>query len=634
MPLLFVVALLACEPPAEMAGLEITANRPYQVGDLPVSLTVTAVDGDGKPVKGFCGPAQVTGLAKPTASGTEPVTVTPPFAGGKAVLDDVLLTGEPVIVSAGTVTGEYKQKLRKLPGVLSILPPLLAIGLAIVLRQAMISLFAGIYVGALLIHGYNPLTALLRTFDTYLPKTLTDSGHAAIILFTMALGGMVGVMSRAGGTRALVAAISRRARTRRSGLITTWAAGLVVFFDDYANCLIVGNTLRPFTDSLKISREKLAYLVDSTAAPVATVALVSTWIGYQLGLLEDVLNPEGGAYSLFLNLLPYSYYSFFTIAFVLMVAITMRDFGPMLAAERRAASGMGLMRPGAVPLMDRELTEMKPADGASVHWMTAVVPVISVIVIVLIGLYATGVANPDTASDAGLREIIGNSDSYPVLLWAAFGASIIAVAMAVGSKAVRLGEAIEAWVGGLKAMLIAILILVVAWGIGDICQNHLQTGPWVLSQISPSPHFVPLITFLICAVIAFATGSSFSTMAIVIPIAAPMAWALTGSESGIDVQTVEAIRSATLAAVLSGAVFGDHCSPISDTTIMSSMAAASDHVDHVRTQAPYALLCAVVAGLCGFLPAGYGISPILCLPLGILLLGGALYALGKPAVPS
>jgi Na+/H+ antiporter NhaC len=616
MSLLFTLALLACDVPADLAGFEVSPVRDYRVGDLPVALEVTAVDASGERVSAFCGTARVGGL--------EGIAETPRFSAGRVVLDPALPLGEAVVVEAGAARGVWEPDLRRLPGFLSLLPPLFAIVLAIATRQALLALFAGIWLGALFVHGWNPLAALLRTFDTHLVAAVADRDHAAILLFTMALGGMVGVMAKSGGTRALVGVISRRARTRRSGMVTTWASGLVVFFDDYANCLLVGNTLRPLTDDLKISREKLSYLVDSTAAPVATVALVSTWVGFQIGELEIVTDSP---YQTFLRLLPYSFYSFFTIAFVLAVAASGRDFGPMLAAERRAAGGGGLLRPGAQPLMDRQLTEMAPEEGARNHWLTAVVPIAAVLVIVCAGLYVSGRAA--AGEGASLREIIGEANSYAVLLWASFGGSAIALAMAIGMRTTSLGAALEAWVSGVRAMVVAVLILVLAWGLGEMCKDYLQTGPWLLSQVSPSPALLPVLTFFLCGLIAFATGSSFSTMAIVIPIAGPMAWALTGEGSGVDPDVAFAVRHATLAAVLSGAVFGDHCSPISDTTIMSSMASAADHIDHVRTQAPYAAVCGAVAALVGFVPAGFGVPPWLTLPIGIGILLVLLRLLGR-----
>jgi Na+/H+ antiporter NhaC len=624
---LLAFALMMCPPPEDLAGFTVEPSRDYRIGDLGIDLTVTAVDAKGEPATRFVCPAAISGL---TRDGV-PVTQITGFVAGKATLKGVVPTGEPVTLSVPGAAGEritasWTPDLRRLPGFFSLLPPLIAVILAVLLRQALLALFAGIWAGALFIHGFNPFTALLRCFDTYLPNALADSDHAAIVVFTMALGGMVGIISKSGGTKALVDAVAARASSRRSGMLTAWVSGLIVFFDDYANCLLVGNTVRPFTDSMRISREKLSYIVDSTAAPVATVALVSTWVGYQIGLFEDTLGNEtyglaGQGYDIFLSVLPYSFYSIFTIAFVFAVAVTLRDFGPMARAEKRAISTGQLVRLDGQPLMDTELTSMEPERPEAAHWSAAVVPVVSVILIVIIGLYASGYqALGDSASGAGLREIIAAGNSYAVLLWASFGGGILAFIVAVARGAVSFTGAMDAWVGGAKSMVIAILILVLAWALGSICKDDLLTGPWLVSQVAPSPHFLPFITFVISAVIALASGSSYSTMAIVIPIAGPMAWALTGADSGLDAGVIEAVRFSTLAAVLSGAVYGDHCSPISDTTIISSMASASDHLDHVRTQAPYATLCALAAGVIGFLPAGYGVSPFITAPLGIFVL--------------
>jgi Na+/H+ antiporter NhaC len=623
----------AASVPPEVDRFELAPARDYRVADLPVTVTVTAVDAAGATVAGAHGPVRVTGLLR-TENGVEVPVTEVTLAAGKATLTEVLPTGEEVTVEGGGAAGRWQPALRRVPGILSLLPPLLAIALAVMLRQALLALFFGILTGALIVHGYDPLAALMRVFDTHLPATLVDPGHAAILLFTMALGGMVGIISRSGGTRALVAAISRRARSRRAGMMTAWASGLVIFFDDYANCLLVGNTVRPFTDELRVSREKLSYIVDSTAAPVATIALVSTWVGYQIGQLENVFGDEkyglaGRGYELFLDILPYSFYSFFALAFVFMVAALGRDFGPMLRAERRALHTGQLLAPGAHPLMDRELTDLAAAGGPQrANPLTAVIPVVTVVLLVVIGLYASG-RSQVPAGEASLRQIIAAADSYAVLLWASFGGSLVAFVTVLVTGTVRAGEAIDAWVGGVKSMVMAVIILILAWGLGTMCKDFLQTGPWLISQVAPSAHLLPIISFTVSGLIALATGSSYSTMAIVIPIVGPMAWALTGEGTELPLETTWAIRHATLAAILSGAVFGDHCSPISDTTIMSSMSAASDHTDHVRTQAPYAVLCAGVAGAVGFLPAGFGVSPLLTVPLGLAALWACLRFFGK-----
>ena len=630
MGLLALLAFLACPPNAEVAEFQIATKPAHQVADLPTTLTVTAMQqgDDGlEPMTRFCGSVEVTGLRVMKGQSSAPVATLGPFDGATFTLEDAVWDGSFRIRHLEREHTMVAERHR-IPGVLSILPPLFAILLAIVFRQALIALFAGIWLGALFIHGYAPHTALLRTFDTYLPRTIADGGHAAIILFTLALGGMVGILSKSGSTRALVDRIATRATSRRSGMLASWGAGLVVFFDDYANCMLVGNTLRPLTDRLKISREKLAFIVDSTAAPIATVAVVSTWIGYQLGLFKGVI--PGTPYDIFLNLLPYSFYSFFTIAFVLLIASTGRDFGPMLKAERRAAGGK-LLRDGATPLMDRELTRMSETATPG-RALDAVFAIGSVIVIVFVGIYISG--RSALGGPGSLREIIAASDSYAVLLWAGFGGSIVAAISTAVSGSLSLPDSIDAWVGGVKAMVMAVLILVLAWGIGDICQNELLTGDWVLSQVSPDPRWIPVLTFALSGFIAFATGSSFSTMAIVIPIAGPLAWALTGETSALDgTAAVDSIRYATLAAVLSGAVFGDHCSPISDTTIMSSMASASDHIDHVRTQIPYAFTCAGVAAGLGFIPAGFGLSPWISIAAGLAVLVAVMVFVAKPLGP-
>jgi Na+/H+ antiporter NhaC len=603
---------------AALASYQVDLGRDYRIGSLsePTDVTIRAVDEDGRKLADFAGTVTVTGVADVS---------TVELVAGEATLSGVTLSADSIGVTDGQQSGATE--VRTLPGFLSLLPPLFAILLAIWLREALVALFAGIWMGALFIHGYNPLTALARCFDTYLPSQVADTGDAEIILFTLALGGMVGIVARSGGSKAMVDVISRRATTRRSGMLATAFAGIVIFFDDYANCLLVGNTVRPFTDARRISREKLSFLVDATAAPISTIALVSTWTGYQLGQIDKAGVPlESGAYDTFLQMLPYSFYAIFTLGFVFMVAGSLRDFGPMLKAERRATREGKLVRDGAVPLQDAALTNMQAPEGKPLFWHNAVIPIGFVILCVVVGLYVVGldILGPD-ADGASLRQIISaaGDDAFKVLLWASFGGSIVALVTAMASRTLTLNQGVDAWVSGAKAMVMAVLILVLAWGIGDICKNHLFTGKWLLSVVEPSATWLPVITFVISGVIAFSTGSSFSTMAIVIPIAAPMIWSVTGEG--------DPARYATLASVLSGAVFGDHCSPISDTTIMASMASASDHIDHVRTQAPYALLCAGVAAGVGYIPAGFGVSPWISMPIGFAILGGALFVFGRRA---
>jgi Na+/H+ antiporter NhaC len=403
--------------------------------------------------------------------------------------------------------------------------------------------------------------------------------------------------------------------------------GILIFFDDYSNTLIVGNAMRPVTDRHRISREKLAFLVDSTAAPVATVAVFSSWIGYQVSLLGDALANAGSTInpiSLFIASVPYSFYPWFAIALTLGVAASRRDWGPMLGAERRALSGF-VLSDTAQPLADYESSGLMPDEGIPCRWWNAAVPVLLVVVVTLGGLYVSGLESMKEQGVTGvsLREAIDASDPFTVLLWSSLVGVAAAVALAVLQGILGLREALEAVVGGFKSMLLAVVVLVLAWSLGDVCV-HLGTADFLVAVVGPRLPVVllPAAVFLVAAVVSFATGTSWGTMAILTPLAIPLV---------LQAQASPGVIAATASAILGGAVFGDHCSPISDTTVMSSMASSCDHVDHVRTQLPYALLGAVVALLIGYIPASVlGIPPWVLLPAGIGVIAVWIAVVGKP----
>ncbi len=507
--------------------------------------------------------------------------------------------------------------VRVIPGWLSILPPLIAIVLALIFRQVLVALFAGVFTGALILHGYNPLSGFLYAASEYIGHAAANPDNFAIIVFSLTLGGMVGVISRAGGTQGIVEALSRYASGYRRGQLATWAMGILIFFDDYANTLIVGNTMRPFTDKLKISREKLAYLVDSTAAPITTIALISTWIGYQISLIGQAYGQLGlnaNAYLVFLKTIPYSFYPILALVFAFFIGLLGRDFGPMLRAERRAQHQNKILADNAVPLADMDAQELLATPDTPLRWYNALIPILTVILTTIIGLWVTGyeTTGPKSAADTWVHyisSVFGAGDSFKVLLWSAFLGTFTAIIMALSQKILTLNQAVNAWVGGVKALTLAALILVMAWSIGNVC-NDVQTANWVIavSKGLLSSHWIPTVTFIIAGLISFSTGSSWATMAILTPIVIPIAHHLPLADPAIDALHQQHIMLSSIAAVLAGSVFGDHCSPISDTTIMSSMASGSDHIDHVRTQMPYALTTAGVAVLFGFIPAGFGLS--------------------------
>jgi len=526
------------------------------------------------------------------------------------------------------------------PGVfgtwVSLMPPLVAIALALVTREVILSLFAGIWIGALFLVGFNPIDGTTQSLSLLI-DALVNADHIAIIVFSLLLGGMVGVMSRSGGTQGVVDVLGKFATTRKKGQIFAWASALAIFFDDYANTLIRGNALRPMTDRLNISREKLSYIVDSTAAPLAVSAVITTWIGFEITQIQNalaglaattedaelatqLLAGADNAFIIFLDSLPYLFYPILALAFVLMTILMKREFGPMLVAERRAASGNGVIREGSMPAADTNLETLQPVKGKPKRWFNAAIPVIAVIVVALYSLYTTGAAALGPG-EGGLRSIIGNANPFDALLWASFTGCVIAIALAVFQKILTLNQALESWVGGMQSMLIAVVILILAWGLGGVTQE-LGTGTYLSSMLQDSLplSLLPGLVFFIAAVTAFSTGTSWGTMAILFPVVVPLSIAM-GAGVGFAGGENYGILLGAISSVMAGAVFGDHCSPISDTTVLSSMSSACDLIDHVRTQLPYALVVAAVAMIVGEIPAALEfIHPAWGLLAGLIIL--------------
>jgi Na+/H+ antiporter NhaC len=606
--------------------------------DIPFELKLSAQDEQGNVVKTFAETVRLEGIRQAATYGKSRIIPPQQFSGGTLIIANALVTAAgSANIGIESLSLHTEVQVRAIPGFLSLLPPLLAIALAFLVRQVLLSLFSGIWIGAMLMADYNPISGFMRTVDTFLPDSLADPDHASILLFSLTLGAMVGVISKAGGMQGIVEVLSRYARSPRSGQLATWAMGLLIFFDDYANTLVVGNTMRPFTDRLKISREKLSYIVDSTAAPVASIALISTWIGFQVGLIDDAikfLDPGANAYNIFLQSIPFSTYSVLALVFVLIIAISLRDFGGMRSAEARAKRTGMLLAPGAQPITDSSVLDMVASEDTPLRWYNGFIPVLVVMCVTLTGLYFDGKNELGSlAQHAGIGTIFGAANSFRVLMWASFSGLFTAAILAIVQKCLTLQEAVEASISGYKSMLMAAMILILAWAIGDICKQ-LHTADYVieLSKGILSPHFIPFITFILAAFISFSTGSSWATMAILTPIVIPIAFQLP-LDSTISGDLGQTILLASVGAVLSGSVLGDHCSPISDTTILSSMASAADHLDHVKTQIPYALLVGGVAIILGYIPAGWGINPYLSLIVGILILTGLVLLIGKKSEP-
>jgi len=535
----------------------------------------------------------------------------------------------PLQVLIGDRSDELEPTL--IPGWFSVLPPILAILLALIFREVITALFAGVWLGALAVAGFNPLKATGRLIDQFVVPALTDADHVAILVFSLLLGGMVGIIARNGGTMGIVESVTPFARSARRGKIATWAAGLAIFFDDYANTLIVGNTMRPITDRLRISREKLAYIVDSTAAPVAALVPISTWVGYEISLISDGLriaaeqNPNGAdvilsqnPFDLFIQTIPFLFYPLLALLFVLMTSVMNRDFGPMAEAELRAATKGELHRPGATLATDASSELMNPKKGLTYRWWNAALPVLTVIVVVLAGLYTTG--RTSVGPDASLREVFAEADPFSTLLWGSMAGCLVAILISIVQRMLTVQECIDAWLGGMKAMMIAMIILTLAWSLGSVTEA-IGTAQYLSLLLSDriSLELIPLIVFVTCAAMAFATGTSWGTMAIMLPVVIPLTISLGGVATYPGGDQMEILLGAT-ASVLAGAIFGDHCSPISDTTVLSSTASACDHMDHVRTQLPYAVLVGLIGMVLGNVGTAYGLPPWGALLGGVSLL--------------
>lgn len=497
-------------------------------------------------------------------------------------------------------------------GWLALIPPLLAIVLAIWKRQVIVSLFLGIWAGATIINHYNPITGLLDSFSKFVvEKSLADPWNIGIIIFCLAIGGMIGVIGKMGGTKAIAESIIKKATSIKSTQLATALMGVAIFFDDYANSMIVGNTMRPITDKQKISREKLAYLVDSTAAPVSSMAPVSTWIAMELGLIASglgSLNMDANALIVFFQSIPFRFYSLFGLALVFILILTQRDYGQMLQAEIRARKTGEVFAAESNPMIKDDPDIFPGKDIKGSIWY-AIIPIAVFIVVTVIGLWYNGYE-----AGKSIRDAFGDADASVVLTWAAFVSSFIAIIVALVKRELSLKQAMDAWVGGTKSMMIAVIILTLAFALKSVI-TEMQLAEWLVMTTKGvlSGNILPMLTFLIAMVVAFATGTSWGTNSILMPLVIPIAAAVSNATT-----TVTPLMIASIGAVLTGAVFGDHCSPISDTTILSSMASGSDHIDHVRTQIPYALTAAIFASIFGFIPAGYGFSPWLGLVLGIL----------------
>lgn len=521
----------------------------------------------------------------------------------------------------------------------ALLPPLLAIVAAMLLRRVIPCLALGVAAAGVIAvwpSGANPLWGVWRAASQYVVHaSLGEQFNIEIIAFVVLISATVAVAQASGGIAGVLEYVVRVCRSARAARVGAFVAGILLFFDDYLNCIIVGSTMRPLTDRFRVSRAKLAYIVDSTAAPVAGLSLVSTWIAFEvsqteLGLRQTTL--PIAPYEMFVATVPYRFYCWFTLAFVLVVCVLGRDFGPMRAAERRAADSPDAPTDSAETAdgsdranrAARGSDSSSRADGAGVpaRAVNAVLPIGITLVGMVVGMWWTArhalAANPPAPGVLPfVRAVLANANSMRAFA-AASGVGFVIACALVRAQRLLGTRAVAVAVGqSVRRIALPVMILILAWAIGAACRD-IGTATYLVSLYREvlNPVVFSTVVFVVSCLVSFSTGTSYGTMALLVPNIVPLACAV-GEHSGIGAM---ALATISVGAVLDGAIFGDHCSPISDTTILSAIASECSLVDHVRTQLPYALTAMVIALAVGYLPAAMGAPPVASLAVGAVVL--------------
>lgn len=494
-------------------------------------------------------------------------------------------------------------------GALALIPPAVAIILCFATKQVLFSLFSGIFAGCLIVSGWNPLAGISYTLQVLL-ENLADPDNASLIMFTMFMGVGISFIWRLGGSFALAEAAKKRFKKRRAVCLGTWGLGMATSINDCLVAAVDGNVFRDICKEYRISSEKFSFVLDATAAPSAAL-FISDWIAFQIGMIGQGLNTAGitdvqpvGAY---IRGIPFNFYSILMLLFVGFLMYTGKDYGPMLKAEVRCMETGEFTRPDASPMMDvgNELGEPKTTNPMI---LTFVLPVVCAVGVIIGGIFWTG---RGSASE-GIMAILENCDASSALLWGAFTMAMTGIVIALATRIMDFAETMNTVVDGFKLMILTAVILVLAWSLGAITKE-MGLGSFVVRMVGDTMPigFLPLLVMLLSILIAFATGTSWGTMTIMTPLAINLAFTLTGDLT---------MTMAMSGAVLSGAILGDHASPVSDTTVMASIFSGADHIDHVATQLPYALTVGAVNGVLFTIYGFTRIAPFLLIPIGLVLL--------------
>lgn len=543
-------------------------------------------------------------------------------------------------------------------GFFTLFPPLIAIILSFITRNVVLSLFIGCLSGTFMLSLVNEsiFYAIVSSFTTFISKvlqSLTDKANAGIILQMLTIGGVVALITKNGGTKAVAIWFASKAKQAKSSQFVTWALGIFIFFDDYANSFIIGPIVRPLTDKFKVSREKLAFIMDSTAAPIAGIAIISTWIGFELSVISkgydliddtifshlNIARENINAFEIFIQTLPYRFYNLFMLIFVFLTIFMGREFGPMLKAELKARKAQ-LYENYQSQNESLEDKLLEPKDDIRLEPSNALIPLFVLILFSFVGFYFSGYANIEDLSikaqiDASplslfsLRETFSSANTATVLFQASLLASITAIVMSAYKKIFSVKDGIIVWTYGWRMMIITVIILLCAWPL-SLTIKELGTSIYLVDLLSDKTplSLLPAAIFILASLISLSTGTSYGTMGILMPLAIPLSIGV-GVFNELHSVQLHHYMIINISAVLTGAVFGDHCSPISDTTILSSMASKCELIAHVKTQAPYAISVCLISIILGYLPVTLGLNVILSLILGILAMILLLRIFGK-----
>lgn len=546
-----------------------------------------------------------------------------------------LLTVISICIRADALPAlEDKELLGRSLGILSLAPPIFAVLLAFLTGDVILSLLGGVVLGTAMLTalaGDGFLYAFFHRTVVNVVDTAADYENVRVLLLCIAVGGMEGVLRCSGGFETTARIIARRLRSPRKVNLVSQIFCTLFFFDDYANALISGPVLTPVTDKAGVSREKLSYIVASTAAPMAGIAVISSWVAVEVSVIQeglDMIGLDANAFQIFLGSVPYCFYCIFAIVFVLLLAITGREYGPMLEAERKARSQAKDHRTEEVP-------DSGTIDRARRRIILAFGSIGAMLAFALAAFYFTGrqeaVAQGLLAADAPFRfgdlsTIIGCADTIQLVMEAAFFVGIGAVAVGAMMRLFSVSDGIMGWLDGTSSLIPTMVVLILAWTLAGIV-DQLGAVYYAVDIIAAGvPQvFVPTLIFLTCCVVSFAAGS-YGCMFMLMPIAVPLVVAIGGvSENPAS----DPFMLSCIAGVLSGAIFGDHCSPMTDVTILAAMGAGCDTMDHIRTQMPYAMTVAFASVFFGTLLTGFGVSPMICLGVGIVFMGLVIRILGK-----